>query len=100
MKRILVTGGAGFIGSHLCERLLDRGDEVICLDNFFTGRKRNIMSGNRMTVAPCSLDLPKLSIGQRNEPAHHPQGRCIRLPSHTCRHRSLPPKKMAKGGFQ
>jgi UDP-glucuronate decarboxylase len=41
-KRILVTGGAGFIGSHLCERLLDAGHEVICLDNFFTGRKRNV----------------------------------------------------------
>lgn len=40
--RILVTGGAGFLGSHLCERLLDAGNEVICLDNFFTGRKRNI----------------------------------------------------------
>lgn len=40
--RILVTGGAGFIGSHLCERLLARGDEVICLDNFFTGRKTNV----------------------------------------------------------
>lgn len=38
----LVTGGAGFIGSFLCERLLDRGEEVICLDNFFTGRKGNI----------------------------------------------------------
>lgn len=38
----LVTGGAGFIGSHLCEALLARGEEVICLDNFFTGRKRNI----------------------------------------------------------
>lgn len=48
---------------------------------------------NRMTVAPCYLDSPKLSIGQRNEPAHHPQGRCIRLPSHTCRHRSFFPKK-------
>ncbi|MBE7415851.1 MAG: SDR family oxidoreductase [Deltaproteobacteria bacterium] len=42
MKRILVTGGAGFIGSHLCERLLKDGSEVICLDNFFTGRKENI----------------------------------------------------------
>jgi UDP-glucuronate decarboxylase len=41
-KRILVTGGAGFIGSHLCERLIDDGNEVLCLDNFFTGRKVNI----------------------------------------------------------
>ncbi len=40
--RVLVTGGAGFIGSHLCERLLSDGHEVICLDNFFTGRKSNI----------------------------------------------------------
>lgn len=42
MKRILVTGGAGFIGSHLCERLLADGHEVIALDNYFTGHKRNI----------------------------------------------------------
>ena len=43
MNRILVTGGAGFIGSHLCERLLKDGNEVICLDNYFTGAKRNII---------------------------------------------------------
>ena len=43
MKKILVTGGAGFIGSHLCERLLKEGNEVICLDNYFTGNKKNIV---------------------------------------------------------
>ncbi|HVJ69457.1 MAG TPA: UDP-glucuronic acid decarboxylase family protein [Caulifigura sp.] len=42
MATILVTGGAGFLGSHLCERLVDRGDDVICVDNFFSGRKANI----------------------------------------------------------
>ena len=42
-KRILITGGAGFIGSHLCERLLNKGNEVICVDNFFTGSKQNII---------------------------------------------------------
>ncbi|MBI5017676.1 MAG: SDR family oxidoreductase [Deltaproteobacteria bacterium] len=41
-RRVLVTGGAGFLGSHLCEALLARGDEVLCLDNFFTGRKLNV----------------------------------------------------------
>ena len=41
-QRILVTGGAGFLGSHLCDRLVEQGDDVICLDNFFTGDKRNI----------------------------------------------------------
>ena len=42
-KKILVTGGAGFLGSHLCERLLNEGNEVICLDNYFTGQKQNIV---------------------------------------------------------
>jgi len=42
-KKILVTGGAGFLGSHLCERLLDEGNEVVCLDNYFTGQKQNVV---------------------------------------------------------
>jgi UDP-glucuronate decarboxylase len=41
-RRVLVTGGAGFIGSHLCERLLARGDEVLCVDNFYTGTRHNV----------------------------------------------------------
>ena len=43
MKRILITGGAGFLGSHLCDRLIEQGYEVLCLDNFFTGSKENIL---------------------------------------------------------
>ena len=53
MKRILVTGGAGFIGSHLCEELLNRGNDVICLDNFFTGSKdsiRHLLDNNRFEL--------------------------------------------------
>ncbi len=42
-KKILVTGGAGFIGSHLCEKLLDKGNDVTCIDNYFTGQKQNIV---------------------------------------------------------
>src|SRR6478672_691715 len=42
LKRILVTGGAGFLGSHLCERLVEAGHDVICLDNFFTSQKTNV----------------------------------------------------------
>src|SRR3982750_1977802 len=43
INRILVTGGAGFLGSHLCERLVDDGHDVICLDNFFTSQKSNVV---------------------------------------------------------
>lgn len=42
-KKVLVTGGAGFVGSHLCDRLLKEGNEVVCLDNYFTGQKQNIV---------------------------------------------------------
>jgi UDP-glucuronate decarboxylase len=61
--RILVTGGAGFIGSHLCERLLDDGNEVICLDNFFTGRRTNIahlLNSDRFEVVRHDVTLPIL----------------------------------------
>ncbi|MEN6321527.1 MAG: UDP-glucuronic acid decarboxylase family protein [Syntrophaceae bacterium] len=43
MKRILITGGAGFLGSHLCDRLISKGNDILCLDNFFTGIKNNII---------------------------------------------------------
>ncbi|MBT6499773.1 MAG: NAD-dependent epimerase/dehydratase family protein, partial [Deltaproteobacteria bacterium] len=48
-KRILITGGAGFLGSHLCDRLVEEGHDVLCLDNFFTGSKVNIahLTGKR-----------------------------------------------------
>ena len=41
-KRIIITGGAGFLGSHLCDRLIAKGHDVLCVDNFFTGSKQNI----------------------------------------------------------
>lgn len=61
MKRILVTGGAGFIGSHLCEYLLNAGNEVICMDNYFSGRKRNIqtlMNNPNFEVMRWDVTLP------------------------------------------
>ena len=60
-KRILVTGGAGFIGSHLCERLLNEGNEVLCLDNFFTGTQDNIrhlMSNNLFEIIRHDVEFP------------------------------------------
>lgn len=61
MKRILVSGGAGFIGSHLCTRLINDGHEVICLDNFFTGSKRNIahlLDNHRFEVVRHDVTYP------------------------------------------
>ncbi len=69
MKKILVTGGAGFIGSHLCEALLQRGHEVICLDNYFTGSKQNILHLmdhpyfeviRHDVTTPCSLEVDEI----------------------------------------
>jgi UDP-glucuronate decarboxylase len=60
-RRILVTGGAGFIGSHLCERLLARGDEVLCADNFFTATRPNVadlMSNNRFELLRHDVCFP------------------------------------------
>ena len=61
--RILITGGAGFIGSHLCEKLLANGDDVLCLDNFYTGSKDNIrhlMSGDRFELVRHDIIEPVL----------------------------------------
>ena len=52
-KRVMVTGGAGFLGSHLCERLLTAGNDVLCVDNFFTGDKDNIL---------CMLNNPHFEL--------------------------------------
>lgn len=60
-KRILITGGAGFLGSHLCERLLNEGNEVLCLDNFFTGTKENIlhlMDDHRFELIRHDVEFP------------------------------------------
>src|SRR5499427_2704741 len=59
--RVLVTGGAGFIGSHLCERLLARGDEVLCVDNFFTATRSNVsvlMSNSRFELIRHDVCFP------------------------------------------
>src|SRR5499433_3508819 len=60
-RRVLVTGGAGFIGSHLCERLLARGDEVLCVDNFFTATRPNVsglMSNSRFELVRHDVCFP------------------------------------------
>ena len=60
-KTILVTGGGGFLGSHLCERLLELGNDVICVDNFYTGSKRNIrhlLENHRFELIRHDVTLP------------------------------------------
>ncbi|MFB9970901.1 UDP-glucuronic acid decarboxylase family protein [Pseudoroseomonas cervicalis] len=66
-KRILVTGGAGFLGSHLCERLLARGDDVLCVDNFFTGSRDNILhllGHPRFELMRHDVTFPSMSGGR------------------------------------
>ena len=61
-RRILVTGGAGFLGSHLCEKLINKGNEVICLDNYYTGSKNNVAHlMNNENFEQSSLDKSLLS---------------------------------------
>ena len=60
-QRVLVTGGAGFLGSHLCERLLDEGCEVLCVDNFYTGRRENIahlLKNSRFEIMRHDITFP------------------------------------------
>ena len=68
-KRILVTGGAGFLGSHLCERLLADGHDVLCADNFFTGTKDNIAH----LVGNPHFELMRHDIGNRVEIGDRPR---------------------------
>ena len=61
MKKVLVTGGAGFLGSHLCDRLVSEGHDVLCVDNFFTGSKRNIeqlLANNRFELMRHDVTFP------------------------------------------
>ena len=65
MKRVLVTGGSGFLGSFLCEKLLEQGNEVICVDNFYTGAKRNIyhlLDDSRFEMIRHDVTFPLLSM--------------------------------------
>ena len=74
-KRVLVTGGAGFIGSHLCERLLADGHDVLCVDNFFTGTKDNIahLIGNpHFELMRHDVTFPLFAKVSVQGPAAHP----------------------------
>lgn len=81
MRRVLVTGGSGFLGSHLCDRLLASGDEVLCLDNFFTGRRKNVehLLGNHRfelvrhdVVEPILLEVDRIyNLACPASPVHY-----------------------------
>ena len=89
MKRILVSGGAGFIGSHLCTRLINEGHDVICLDNFFTGSKDNIihlMDNHHFEVVrhdvtyPYSAEVDEIyNLACPASPIHYQHSRTIRI---------------------
>src|SRR5262249_52123679 len=80
-KRILVTGGSGFLGSHLCERLIADGHEVVCLDNFFTGSRANVdhlLDNHRFDLMPhdvthpLTMEVPEISpLACRASPIHY-----------------------------
>jgi nucleoside-diphosphate-sugar epimerase len=63
-KRILVTGGAGFLGSHLCERLVVQGHDVLCVDNFYTGTKDNIAPLRELRIDASRRDLSAVRGGR------------------------------------
>ena len=77
-QRILVTGGAGFLGSHLCERLLRDGHDVLCVDNFFTGRRHNIASSARPSAF--RADAPRHYFSALCRSRRDLQSRLPRLP--------------------
>ena len=66
-NRALVTGGSGFLGSHLCDRLLGRGQDVLCVDNLFTGQKRNVahLHGN---AAQVSVEIGRGQVPTESQP--------------------------------
>ena len=95
MKRVLVTGGAGFLGSHLCERLLAAGHEVLCLDNFYTGSKENI-AHLRATRASrcCATTSPPRSTSRSTRSTTSP-ARPRRCTTSTTRSRRPRPRSTA-----
>ena len=84
-KRVLVTGGAGFLGSHLCERLIEAGHEVLCLDNFFTGRgaTSRIARSSALRADAPRRDLPALCRSRRDLQSRLP-GLADPLPARSC----------------